>query len=239
MFICGISQSPPLQLDLAGAAGGVPRVRTVSSTRASASVNSTMSSDEEDTVVTAQVEVECTEPLFPGIEAFRVVDRADFWIRGSRADLSSEVYQDAPLRYGKLHQSAPHIYARALEALMPLKTGMSFLNIGSGTGYFSSLVAEILGEGVNDGLELWPENVAHAQERCRQLGKHHITFNEGNVYQLDVNLGMRYSRIYAFGLDSLSFKSCQERMKQVLQVRLLVLLSSLAKAAKLHQEASL
>jgi len=130
------------------------------------------------------------------IEAFRVVDRADFWIRGSRADLSSEVYQDAPLRYGKLHQSAPHIYARALEALMPLKTGMSFLNIGSGTGYFSSLVAEILGEGVNDGLELWPENVAHAQERCRQLGKHHITFNEGNVYQLDVNLGMRYSRIY-------------------------------------------
>lgn len=51
MFICGISQSPPLQLDLAGAAGGVPRVRTVSSTRASASVNSTMSSDEEDTVL--------------------------------------------------------------------------------------------------------------------------------------------------------------------------------------------
>eukprot|EP00435_Cladocopium_sp_Y103_P066831 s1426_g29.t1 len=131
------------------------------------------------------------------IDAFKAVDRAHFWIRGLRSEIyGTEVYGDAPLRYGKLHQSAPHIYARALEALMPLKTGMSFLNIGSGTGYFSSLVAEILGDGVNDGLELWPENVAHAQERCNMLGKHHITFNVGNVYQLDVNLGMRYSRIY-------------------------------------------
>ncbi|CAE7235682.1 PUT1 [Symbiodinium natans] len=80
---------------------------------------------------------------------------------------------------------------------MPLKAGMSFLNIGSGTGYFSCLVAEVVGEcGVNDGLELWPENVSHAQERCASLGKHHIEFNVGNVYQLDVNLGMRYDRIY-------------------------------------------
>ncbi|CAE7208160.1 PCMTD1, partial [Symbiodinium pilosum] len=85
---------------------------------------------------------------------------------------------------------------------MPLKPGMSFLNIGSGTGYFSCLVAEVVGEcGVNDGLELWPENVAHAQERCLSLGKHHIEFNVGNVYQLDVNLGMRYDRIYA-GMES-------------------------------------
>lgn len=80
---------------------------------------------------------------------------------------------------------------------MPLKPGMSFLNIGSGTGYFSCLVAEVVGEcGVNDGLELWPENVVHAQERCASLGKYHIEFNVGNVYQLDVNLGMRYDRIY-------------------------------------------
>ena len=32
---------------------------------------------------------QCTEPLFPGIEAFRVVDRADFWIRGTSGETSS------------------------------------------------------------------------------------------------------------------------------------------------------
>ncbi|CAL1172905.1 unnamed protein product [Cladocopium goreaui] len=163
------------------------------------------------------------------VDAFKAVDRAHFWIRGLRSEIyGTEVYGDAPLRYGKLHQSAPHIYARALEALMPLKTGMSFLNIGSGTGYFSSLVAEILGDGVNDGLELWPENVAHAQERCNMLGKHHITFNVGNVYQLDVNLGMRYSRIYVWLPRCGIFHG---------QVGLgLALLGLCAQAAKLHLE---
>eukprot|EP00931_Biecheleriopsis_adriatica_P104288 TRINITY_DN78975_c0_g1_i1.p1 TRINITY_DN78975_c0_g1~~TRINITY_DN78975_c0_g1_i1.p1 ORF type:complete len:483 (+),score=69.24 TRINITY_DN78975_c0_g1_i1:52-1449(+) len=129
------------------------------------------------------------------LHAFRAVDRRHFWV--SSRSSTADVYDDAPLRRGKLHQSAPHIYARALEALMPLSPGMSFLNIGSGTGYFSCLVAEIIGEsGVNDGLELWEENVKHAEECARRLGKHHIEFNIGNVYQLDVNLGMRYDRIY-------------------------------------------
>ncbi|CAE8637769.1 unnamed protein product [Polarella glacialis] len=68
--------------------------------------------------------------------------------------------------------------------------GMSFLNIGSGTGYFNSL------SGVNDGLELWPENVAYAQERCSKIGKNNIEFTVGNIYQLDINLGARYDRIY-------------------------------------------
>merc|ERR1719284_1365906 len=74
---------------------------------------------------------------------------------------------------------------------------MSFLNVGSGTGYFSSVVAELCGpDAVSDGIDIWPETVAHARECCHQLGKDHITFTEGNVYQLDVEQGMRYDRIY-------------------------------------------
>eukprot|EP00428_Durinskia_dybowskii_P028609 CAMPEP_0170240432 /NCGR_PEP_ID=MMETSP0116_2-20130129/19974_1 /TAXON_ID=400756 /ORGANISM="Durinskia baltica, Strain CSIRO CS-38" /LENGTH=517 /DNA_ID=CAMNT_0010491251 /DNA_START=119 /DNA_END=1670 /DNA_ORIENTATION=+ len=127
------------------------------------------------------------------IAAFRAVDRGHFWVAGS----GNIAYADMPLRSGRLHQSAPHIYARALEALMPLRAGMSFLNVGSGTGYFSSLVAELLGEGsVNDGIDIWPELVEHSRERCRRLGKGSIEFNQGNIYQLDVNVGMRYDRIY-------------------------------------------
>merc|ERR1719446_1285495 len=125
------------------------------------------------------------------IAAFKAIDRQHFWVESRLA------YADMPLRHGRLHQSAPHIYARALESMMPLKPGMSFLNVGSGTGYLSSIVSELCGpDAVSDGIDIWPENVAHARECCRQLGKDHITFTEGNVYQLDVEQGMRYDRIY-------------------------------------------
>lgn len=127
------------------------------------------------------------------IAAFKAVDRGHFWVEGS----GSVAYADMPLRHERLHQSAPHIYARALEALLPLHSGMSFLNIGSGTGYFSSLVGELIGESsINDGIDIWPESLAHAAERCRRLGKHSIEFTLGNVYEMDLNVGMRYDRIY-------------------------------------------
>jgi len=127
------------------------------------------------------------------IAAFKAIDRRHFWVE-SAAELA---YADMPLRSGRLHQSAPHIYARALESLMPLRPGMSFLNIGSGTGYFSSVVSELVGENaINDGIDIWAETVAHATDRCRRIGKHSIHFTQGNVYQLDVERGMRYDRIY-------------------------------------------
>jgi len=127
------------------------------------------------------------------IDAFRAIDRQHFWVPGG----GELAYADMPLRHGRLHQSAPHIYARALESLMPLRPGMSFLNVGSGTGYFSSIVSELCGaDAISDGIDIWPETIAHARECCRQLGKDYISFTEGNVYQLDVEQGMRYDRIY-------------------------------------------
>mmetsp|Transcript_18018 Transcript_18018/g.38497 ORF Transcript_18018/g.38497 Transcript_18018/m.38497 type:complete len:493 (-) Transcript_18018:46-1524(-) len=125
--------------------------------------------------------------------AFRAVDRGYFWVPNAGAS----AYADMPVRQGKLHQSAPHIYARALEALMPLKPGMSFLNIGSGTGYFSCLVAELVGpDSINDGIDIWQQNIEHSKERVRRLQKYSVEFTQGNVYELDVNLCMRYDRIY-------------------------------------------
>jgi len=127
------------------------------------------------------------------IAAFQVIDRGHFWVEAS----GPLAYADMPLRHGRLHQSAPHIYARALEALLPLHSGLSFLNVGSGTGYFSCLVGQLLGESSNnDGIDIWPETLAHAKERCRQIGKNGIEFSQGNVYELDLNVGMRYNRIY-------------------------------------------
>lgn len=126
------------------------------------------------------------------IGAFLSVERQHFWIGNS-----DMVFADMPLRHGRLHLSAPQIYAVALESLMPLSPGLSFLNVGFGTGYFSSLVSELTGElSTNHGIDIWPETLAHAKERCGQLNKRGMEFSLGNVYQLDVNRTMRYDRIY-------------------------------------------
>lgn len=129
------------------------------------------------------------------IDAFLAADRRHFWASDpSNVDF---IYADMPLRTGRLHLSAPHIYAKALESFMPLEPGMSFLNVGSGTGYFNSIVGELIGDvATNHGIDIWPEVVDHSRERCRAIGKQSIEFSVGNVYQLDVNRTTRYTRIY-------------------------------------------
>mmetsp|Transcript_71975 Transcript_71975/g.166642 ORF Transcript_71975/g.166642 Transcript_71975/m.166642 type:complete len:554 (+) Transcript_71975:89-1750(+) len=127
------------------------------------------------------------------VAAFQAIDRQHFW----PAESGELAYADMPLRTGRLHLSAPHIYAKALESLMPLKSGMSFLNVGSGTGYFSSVVSELTGNlSTNHGIDIWSETVTHASKCCRLLGKSNIEFTLGNAYQLNINQTMRYDRIY-------------------------------------------
>jgi len=127
------------------------------------------------------------------IAAFKAVDRGHFW-PSQGGDLA---YADMPLRHGRLHLSAPHIYGKALESLLPLRPGMSFLNVGSGTGYFNCIMSEFIGsDAANHGVDIWPETVHHARERCSQLGKSTIEYTLGNVYQLNVSETMRYDRIY-------------------------------------------
>lgn len=53
-------------------------------------------------------------------------------------------HQDLAWRHGNIHLSAPCIYSEVMEAL-DLHAGLSFLNLGSGTGYLSTMVGLILG----------------------------------------------------------------------------------------------
>ena len=83
------------------------------------------------------------------IAAFKEVDRKLFLPPHLH---TLDVYANTPLREpcknaGFYHQSQPLIYGRVLERLMPITPGMAFLNVGSGTGYFSTLVGYFLGEG--------------------------------------------------------------------------------------------
>lgn len=78
----------------------------------------------------------------PEVEmVFRAVDRKHFIL----PEGENIAYSDSPWKSGNLHLSAPCIYCRVLENL-ELAPGMSFLNLGSGTGYLNTLVGLILGE---------------------------------------------------------------------------------------------
>lgn len=96
---------------------------------------------------------ECTE------RGFQNVDRKFFVPRGNE----SLAHSDQPLKEGNVHISAPHIYGSALEALdLVPDSSTSFLNVGSGTGYISCVVAHILGpNSLNYGVELHSDVVEH------------------------------------------------------------------------------
>ena len=78
----------------------------------------------------------------PKVErVFRAVDRASYFL----PDHVDSAYKDLAWKHGHLHLSAPCIYSEVLESL-ELVEGQSFLNLGSGTGYLSTMAGLILGE---------------------------------------------------------------------------------------------
>ena len=55
-------------------------------------------------------------------------------------------HTDQPIKEGNIHISAPHIYGVIVEGLeLPRNSAMTFLNVGSGTGYLTCIAASILG----------------------------------------------------------------------------------------------
>ena len=101
-------------------------------------------------------------------EVFRKIDRADY-MKFDTEEERIDAYDDRALRKGALHLSAPCIYTKALEALK-IERGHSFLNVGSGTGYFSTMVGMLIGPyGVNHGIEIYPENIEFAYMKLKEF----------------------------------------------------------------------
>jgi protein-L-isoaspartate O-methyltransferase len=102
------------------------------------SVSSGRTNDEliDNLVESQHIKTEAVESIF------RAVDRAIFYVASHR----DVAYRDLAWREGNVHISAPCIYSEVMEALK-IEQGLSFLNIGSGTGYLSTMVGLVLGEG--------------------------------------------------------------------------------------------
>lgn len=124
------------------------------------------------------------------VAAFRAVDRRRFL----PAELAEEAYARAPARRGVVHQSSPSVYGSALEAL-DLRPGLSFLNVGSGTGYLSALAHEVLGPtSVHVGVERHGSLVRDARRACAHAPS--ITFEVADIYDVDVNKSPKFDRVY-------------------------------------------
>lgn len=72
-------------------------------------------------------------------QVFRAVDRADYVLSSHR----ESAYKDLAWKHGNIHLSAPCVYSEVMEGL-GLEPGLSFLNLGSGTGYLSTMAGLLL-----------------------------------------------------------------------------------------------
>mmetsp|Transcript_46199 Transcript_46199/g.121113 ORF Transcript_46199/g.121113 Transcript_46199/m.121113 type:complete len:234 (+) Transcript_46199:331-1032(+) len=96
------------------------------------------------------------------IFAFSNVDRGHFIDQAEDSTGEDTRFRNHPYRNGVQHLSAPGIYGTALEAL-ELREGMSFLNVCSGTGYFSAVASQILGKKVRKLAHAAPGPIGTAQ----------------------------------------------------------------------------
>ena len=93
-----------------------------------------------------------------------------------------------------------------MEALN-LEPGMSFLNLGSGTGYLSTMVGLILGPyGISHGVELHEDVVDYAYEKLHKFKMNSLAidkyefcepkFRVGNCLLIDTASMRQYDRVY-------------------------------------------
>jgi len=114
------------------------------------------------------------------IEAFRAIDRADF----VPEDKKDEAYRNVPLPIGFGQTiSQPETVAMMLELLQP-KKGEKIVDVGSGSGWQSALLAHIVGEnGKIFSIEIIPE--------LRQFGSKNISkygfLDDGRIESLSLN----------------------------------------------------
>ncbi|XP_011304994.1 uncharacterized protein [Fopius arisanus] len=105
---------------------------------------------------------------------FRAVDRGDYVLASHR----DGAYKDVSWKIGNIHLSAPCVYSQVMEGLS-LEAGLSFLNVGSGTGYLSTMVGLILGRhGINHGIELNKDCMEYAYERLEEFKRKSLALNE-------------------------------------------------------------
>lgn len=131
--------------------------------------------------------------------AFEKIDRADF----VKEDYKTESYEDYPLPIGSRQTiSQPTTVVFMLE-LLNLQKGDKVLDVGSGSGWTTALLSEIVGnEGLVFGVEIIPE--------ITDFGKSNISrykFKNVKILNSDGEIGLKEYAPYKRILVSASFKN--------------------------------
>ncbi|TRY83652.1 hypothetical protein DNTS_017545 [Danionella cerebrum] len=172
--------------------------------------------------------------------AFRAIDRADYYLEEYR----DSAYKDLAWRHGNLHLSAPCIYSEVMEAL-DLQPGLSFLNLGSGTGYLSTMVGLILGPfGVNHGVELHEDVVDYAYQKLDYFIKNSDSFDKfefceptfvvGNCLEIPPE-SREYDRVYCGAGVQKEYENYMKNLLKVGGVLVLPLEEKLTKITRTGQ----
>jgi protein-L-isoaspartate(D-aspartate) O-methyltransferase len=111
------------------------------------------------------------------LAALRSVPRHEF----VPEDLVGSAYRDAPLPIGREQTiSQPYIVGLMTEAIR-IEGGEKVLEVGTGSGYQSAVLAEIAGH--VDSVEIDPDLAREAAERLARLGYHDVTVHPGDGYR--------------------------------------------------------
>jgi len=116
------------------------------------------------------------------IDSFRFIDRANFVLDKYAPD----VYEDYPLSIGEGQTiSQPYTVAFMLELLEP-QEGENILDVGSGSGWTTALLANIVGDQGNvKGVEIISELVEFGNENIKKYN-----FPGATIEQAKVNYGL-------------------------------------------------
>ena len=132
-------------------------------------------------------------------KAFEKIDRADF----VSDDYKNEAYEDYPLSIGYGQTiSQPTTVAFMLELLEPAK-GNKILDVGSGSGWTTALLSEIVGdEGNVTGIEIVPELVYFGQKNLAKYG-----YKNSKIVKANEKIGLKSEAPYDRILVSACFEN--------------------------------
>jgi protein-L-isoaspartate O-methyltransferase len=140
------------------------------------------------------LELQQGRPLLPAVaRVFQSVDRRGFLPRSlqSQADSLSPLFDSV----SRIHQSAINVYMTILEHAQP-QPGQSFLNVGSGSGYFSCLVYEMMDrKGIVDNIEILSD-VVEFVKTSDFTKKYNMSVILGNAFDISPKNERRYDWIY-------------------------------------------